>query len=455
MGAERGRLAPADWLRVTSVGLRARPLRAALSALGISIGTAAIVAVLGLSSSSQAGLLAQIDRLGTNLLRVSPGQSFLGEESVLPETAGAMARRIRGVTGTAAVRSLSGASVRRSPYVPEGETGGITVTAVDTSLARTLSARLRRGRFLDGATASRPVGVLGAEAARRLGVSRVGVRVWIGGRWWTVAGILEPLVLAPGLDDAALVGFPAAAALLGADANPSTVYVRAEPERVPAVRELLGATANPQRPEEVEVSRPSEALEARAAAETAFTSLLLGLGAVALLVGGVGIANVMVVAVLERRPEIGLRRALGARRRHVAQQFLVEAVVLAGAGGAAGAGAGEGVPNARAQSTALPSSNRVHIASRLAFAAGSSSTSTSPAAAGAGAAAWAGGGEADGAAAAAAGTSVPPRIAGASEATISNLPRTMTSPLCRRCGPPSRSLAPFTKVPLVEVSTSW
>ena len=327
-----------DLLAAALAGLRTRRLRSALSALGVAIGITAMVAVLGVSASSRADLLAQIDRLGTNLLRVSPGQSFLGEESVLPETAGAMARRIRGVTGTAAVRSLSGASVRRSPYVPEGETGGITVTAVDTSLARTLSARLRRGRFLDGATARQPVVVLGAEAARRLGVSRVGVRVWIGGRWWTVAGILEPLVLAPGLDDAALVGFPAAAALLGADANPSTVYVRAEPERVPAVRELLGATANPQRPDEVEVSRPSEALEARAAADTAFTSLLLGLGAVALLVGGVGIANVMVVAVLERRAEIGLRRALGARRRHVGVQFLAESLALGAAGGVGGTG---------------------------------------------------------------------------------------------------------------------
>ncbi len=337
------RLHARDLLAAAVTGLRARRLRSALSALGVAIGIAAMVAVLGVSASSRADLLAQIDRLGTNLLRVSPGQSFLGEESVLPETAAAMAGRIRGVTGTSAVRALSGASVRRSPYIPEGETGGITVTAADASLARTLGGRLQRGRFLNAATEREAVVVLGAQAARRLGVERAGVRVWIGGRWWTVAGILEPLALAPGLDDAAMVGFPAAVRWLGAERNPSTIYVRADPERVPAVRNLLAATANTERPEEVEVSRPSEALQARAAAKTAFTSLLLGLGAVALLVGGVGIANVMVVAVLERRAEIGLRRALGARRRHVAEQFLTEAVILAAAGGAAGAALGAAI----------------------------------------------------------------------------------------------------------------
>ena len=342
------RLDPRDLLVTAVAGLRARRLRSALSAAGVAIGIAAMVAVLGVSASSRADLLAQIDRLGTNLLRVSPGQSFLGEDAVLPKTAAAMAGRIRGVTGTAAIRAIADASARRTPYIHEAETGGITVTAADRDLATTLGARLRHGRFFDAAGERRAVVVLGADAARRLGVSRVGVRVWIADRWWTVAGILEPVALAPGLDDAALVGFPAARRLLGADTNPSTVFVRADPERVEAVRDLLGATANPQRPEEVEVSRPSDALEARAAAKTAFTSLLLGLGAVALLVGGVGIANVMVVAVLERRAEIGLRRALGARRRHIAHQFLTEAVVLAGAGGLAGAGLGAAVTAAYA-----------------------------------------------------------------------------------------------------------
>jgi putative ABC transport system permease protein len=334
---------PADVLRTGTLGLRTRRLRAALSALGIAIGIASMVAVLGISESSRADLLAQIDRLGTNLLRVAPGQSFLGGDVSLPESAAPMLARAEGVDAVAAVRALDGVTVRRTDLVDEAETGGIGVVAADPALASTVGAELRSGRFLDAALARYPVVVLGANAADQLGISDAGARVFLGGRWFSVAGILAPVALAPSLDDSALVGFPAAERRLGGELDASTVYVRAAPDAVEAVRDRLGATANPERPEEVDVSRPSEALEARAAAKTAFTSLFLGLGAVALLVGGVGIANVMVISVLERRSEVGLRRALGARRRHVGAQFLCESLLLAAVGGIAGVALGAAV----------------------------------------------------------------------------------------------------------------
>jgi putative ABC transport system permease protein len=330
------RLAPADVLRAGSMGLRTRRLRAALSGLGIAIGIASMVAVLGISDSSKADLLAQLDRLGTNLLQVAPGQTFLGEDADLPESAGAMVRRANGVEATAAAKTIEGATVRRNDLIDPAQTGGISVVAADATLPTTVGASLARGRFLDAATGRYPTVVLGAEAAERLGIDRTGVRVWLGERWFTVIGILDPVTLDPSLDSTALVGFDAAVRLLDADRSASTIYVRADPDAIEGVRELLGRTANPEHPEEVEVSRPSDALEARAAAKTAFTSLFLGLGAVALLVGGVGIANVMVISVLERRSEIGLRRALGATHRHVGAQFLSESLLLAAAGGIAG-----------------------------------------------------------------------------------------------------------------------
>jgi putative ABC transport system permease protein len=326
---------------VASVGLRTRRLRAALSALGVAIGIASMVAVLGISDSSRAGLLAQLDELGTNLLTVMPGQNFFGEAAKLPESAGRAVRNLGSVRSTAAVTRVSSASVRRNTYVDAAETGGITVEAAEAGLLRTLGGRVARGRFLDSVNERYPLVVLGAVAAQRLGVERliVGgrpVEVYLGGTWFTVAGVLRSLPLAPEIDRAALIGYPIAHALFGTSRHASTLYVRADPERVREAGSLLAAAANPQNPEQTSVSRPSDAIEARAKAQSTLTSLFLGLGAVALLVGGVGIANVMVISVLERRPEIGLRRALGARAAHIGVQFLGESVLLSLLGGLAG-----------------------------------------------------------------------------------------------------------------------
>lgn len=350
MDLASSRLLATDVLRVGAIGLRTRRLRALLSAIGIAIGIASMVAVLGISESSKADLIAQLDRLGTNLLRVSPGQSILGDDSKLPEEAASMIGRIGPVQSESSVGSLD-ATVRRTDYIPEVETGGISVQATSLNLLATVGGTMRSGRFLNAATESYPAVVLGSVAAERLGIARAGALVWLGSQWFTVVGILNPVELAEDLDRSALIGFPIAEELFGADGSASTIYVRADPDTIDDVMGVLAATANTEHPEEVEVSRPSDALEARAAAKGAFTSLFLGLGAVALLVGGVGIANVMVISVLERRSEIGLRRALGATRGHIRLQFLTESLLLSGIGGAAGVGAG-------ALITALYASNR-------------------------------------------------------------------------------------------------
>jgi putative ABC transport system permease protein len=336
-----GRLTLADLARVASVGLRTRGLRAALSALGIAIGVGAIVAVLGLSSSSSAGLLSEIDRLGTNLLTVTNGQTLFGQTAELPLAAAGMIARIGPVQQVQETGSTS-ANVYRSPFIPSINTNALSVQAASLGLPATVDTSIAAGRYLNPATARLPVAVLGAAAAQRLGIDRIypGERIWLGGRWFYLAGILRPAVLAPEIDDSVLVGFKAAETYLGFDGHPTTVYVRSDTSQVAAVQSVLASTANPEAPNEVDVSQPSAALTARAETQGALNSLFLGLGAISLLVGAVGVGNIMLIGVLERRSEIGLRRSLGATKNQIRTQFLTEAIVLALIGGAAGVAAG-------------------------------------------------------------------------------------------------------------------
>ncbi|KPI05703.1 MacB-like periplasmic core domain containing protein [Actinobacteria bacterium OK074] len=331
------RMNPADVLRVGGAGLRSRPMRVFLSALGIAIGIAAMVGVVGISTSSTEDLNRRLAALGTNLLTVTPGTSFTNDPAHLPADSVKMIGNIDNVESVSAIGRTS-AKVYRSDRIPVQETGGLTVGAARTDLPKSVGAEVVDGRWLNAANARYPAVVLGPKAAEQLGVHAAGpdVKVWLGGRWFTVVGLLAPNELVPALDSTALVGWSAARQDLDFDGYPTTIYTRAKESAVDDVQAVLGATANPETPSEVEVSRPSDALAAKEATDDALSGLLLGLGGVALLVGGVGVANTMVISVLERRSEIGLRRSLGATRGQIRTQFLAEALLLSALGGLGG-----------------------------------------------------------------------------------------------------------------------
>ena len=359
--ARHGRIArprlPASQLFWTALqAFRTRRLRAALSALGIAIGIGAMVAVVGVSASAQANLIAEIDALGTNLLTVTPGQTFLGANQVLPDTSVPMIGHMRNVLSDAAVYQVQSASVYRNPLVPSTQTGGLGVDAAGKNLPQAMGTTMASGHFLDATSDRFPEAVLGAQAASELQITRVGghVMLYLGHTWFTLVGIMSSATLDTSLDSDAFISLPVAERLFAVQPNPSEIYVRANQNDVVGISNLLAATADPQQPDGVQVSRPSDALQARAAAKGQFTALLAGLGAVALLVGAIGIANIMVISVLERRGEIGLRRALGATRRHISTQFLTESALLAVLGGIIGLTIGAGATAIYAQTKHQP-----------------------------------------------------------------------------------------------------
>jgi putative ABC transport system permease protein len=333
------RLHTGDTVRVGMEGLRGRPLRAVLSALGITIGVAAMVGLVGISTVSKAGLIAQIRAMGSNLLTAAPGHSLGGQTSFFPDTAEGMVSRIPGVTDVSAIGLITDATVRRTDLIDPQNTNGITVQASRTNLLATLQGTVRSGAFLNAATSRYPSVVLGSVAADRIGIGAAGEHVYIAGRWFLVTGILDTIPLAPEIDRSALIGWSYAGEL-GFSGTASTLYERSTEATVQSVHSVLANTINPESPDEVDVSQPTQQLEAEAAADSTFNALFLGIGAVALLAGGVGIANVMVISVLERRQEIGLRRALGATRHQIRTQFLTESVTLSTLGGAAGVAVG-------------------------------------------------------------------------------------------------------------------
>ena len=329
---------------VAFYGVKARRGRAALTSIGIGIGIAAIVAVTGISASGRADLLATLESLGTNLIKASPQAGFFGTQENLPDGVLGMVERIgpvQEVTSTTQTDLL----VRRTDFISEFEGGGISALVTRPELLDVVGGKLAEGRFIKDGLSDIPVTVLGSVTATRLGIRDLSIptKILIENEWFGVVGILDELKIHPDLDRSVFIGYGVAKTLFNVDEEPTTIYVRSNPTYIEDVVEVLAPSMNPENPDQVSVSRPSDALEAQEAAEVAFTNLLLGLGSVALLVGGVAIANVMVMSVLERRMEIGVRRSIGATRKEIRYQFLLESVLLSGVGGLVGVLLGAGI----------------------------------------------------------------------------------------------------------------
>jgi putative ABC transport system permease protein len=332
----RSHLRAGDVVALGLHGLRAHPLRATLSALGIAIGIAAMIAVIGISTSSQALVNQKLSALGTNLLTASAGKDLFNNGTKLPIDSAERIRRIDGVHNASWTALIDKRAIYRNSSIDTGSTGGLSVITADLDLLETTSTTVASGHWINQATSRFPAVVLGSKAAERLGIVTIGTQVWLSGTQFTVVGILDPSALAPELDQTAIVGADIAAELFGFDGAPTTIYELSVEGSVETVRALLPQTIRPDAPNEVKVSRPSDALAAKNTVDQAFTGLLVGVGSIALLVGGIGVANTMVISVLERRREIGMRRSLGATKRHIRTQFLVEAMLLAAYGGLAG-----------------------------------------------------------------------------------------------------------------------
>lgn len=348
----------ADLLHSAWIGATGRRSRTVLAALGIALGIAAYVALSGIAASNQSALLARLDALGANLQVVTPGQDAARQPIPLPQYAPRTLARQPQVERVG-VFDTTPENVRifKNELVPKSNGNALALSVMRPGALDALGASLTQGHGIDADNEHLPVAVLGSEAAYRLGVTGVGDRVLIDDAWYGVVGILDPVPQARSFDSSVIIGskyakahYPDQAKTIG---RISAIYVRTKPGDAEALRRMLAHAAN-LTGSGVSVNASADLSEARNTTDDSLTTLGLMIGVIALAVGGMSIANMMIVTVMERRGEIGLRRALGATPGAIRMQFVTEAAMLSAFGGLAGIGIGAGTAMAVAVSAHQP-----------------------------------------------------------------------------------------------------
>lgn len=333
-----------DLLAITVQSLRARVLRSLFMAVGAAVGVGVVVGAQGTLLSAKGDLRASLDELGTNLLVIRAGE---GSTPQIPRLPANVSQRVSGITTvesvawTAAVDQVPAVL----PRVAGHDLGQVSARVLIASpeILEVLRLDLAAGRFLteadDGSALT--AAVIGPAVAGALGIDNAAEHsLEIAGVDFAIVGILAPSELAPELDSSVIIPASTADRRFGSAATPTTLYVRTEPSQVVETAAVLplaigygGPDARPT------VSVATELLQARATVDRNQQAVLFGVGALALLVGSFGVVNTLHIALLERRSEVGLRRALGQQRGVVGAQFVLEAGLIGAAGAVLGAAA--------------------------------------------------------------------------------------------------------------------
>jgi macrolide transport system ATP-binding/permease protein len=346
--ADRPRLGLVDLASDCLASLAARPGRAALTVLGTVIGVAALVATLGLSKTAGNQIVGRFDELAATDVVVASKTGRAGVAAVsMPWDAEARVLRLNGVSaaGTLSDVDLKGQLVRAVPLNdPQGQTEfQLAVKAASPGLYGAVRATLSGGRVPDSGHSERGdrVAVLGRNVAERLHLNRVDNQpaIFIGERLYVVIGIIADVQRQPALLSAIVIPEGTAQREFGLT-SPGNVQIETRIGAASLVASEAPIALLPNDPSQLRVTAPPEPRRVKAGVQSDLDVLFLLLGGVSLLVGAIGIANVTLVSVLERVGEIGLRRSLGAARRHIAAQFLVESTALGLAGGVLGAAGG-------------------------------------------------------------------------------------------------------------------